>query len=134
MKLDGSPADEINTNGWEVALNVSYPVWDGGAASAQVRAARFEADRARLELERARQAARVECDRLLDQIEVGRRRLEILLKQVDLATDRLEIAIEREKDGRITRAALLGARAEVRMARGAYLEALKTELFSRFGS
>ena len=140
VKLDGSPADEINTNGWEVALNVSYPVWDGGAASAQVRAARFEADRARLELERARQAARVECDRLLDQIEVGRRRREILLKQVDLATDRLEIAIEREKDGRITRAALLGARAEVRMARGAYLEALKTylvnrtELFSRFGS
>lgn len=140
VRLEGSPSDEINTNGWEVALNVSYPVWDGGAASAQVRAARYGSDRARLELERARQTARVDCDRLLDQVEVGRRRLEILNKQVELAADRLEIAIEREADGRITRAALLGARAEVQKARAAYLEELKihlvqrAELESRFGS
>ena len=59
VKIEGENEDRINTNGWGVSLNFTYPVWDGGASgrrrargplrggSRAARAGEGEADRAR---------------------------------------------------------------------------------------
>lgn len=139
VRIEGEDEDQIRTNGWGVALDLTYPVWDGGAANAAARSSRFAAEKARLELERAKHAARAEIDRLLDQLDVSRRRLEILAQQVELAGARLGIAEERFRDGRITRIAHLDAKVAVFEARGKYLLELRdylvnrTELLGRFG-
>lgn len=139
VKIEGEDEDRIRTNGWGVALDFTYPVWDGGASASSVRASRFEAERARLELEKAKQAARAEVHRLIDQLEVSGRRLEILKKQIDLAADRLEIALERFDGGRITRRGLLEAKVALLEARGRLLderityEVNRIELAGRFG-
>ncbi len=131
VKLTDSPTDNINTNGWGVSLNFSYPVWDGGASGAAVRSAHFEAERARLELARARQEARAEIGRLLDLLEVSSRRLEILSKQEELAERKVRIAEERFADDRITRVAMLEAEGYLLEARVRVLEELKTYLVNR---
>jgi outer membrane protein TolC len=121
-----------------VALDFTYPVCDGGASAAAVHAAHYQAERARLELERARQTARAEIRQLLDQCEVGRRRLEILSQQADLAAERLRIAAERFEDERINRLQLLQAKINLLEARGKHLTELmnyevnRIELFGRF--
>ncbi len=131
VKLADYPTDNINTNGWGVSLNFSYPVWDGGASGAVVRSAHFEAERARLQLARAKQDARAQTGRLLDLIEVSGRRLEILWKQEELATRKVRIAEERFADERINKVTMLEAdvvRLETQ-ARG--LEELMTYLVNR---
>ena len=92
-------------------------MWDGGASGAAVRSAHFEAERARLQLAQARQDARAEIDRLLDQLEVSGRRLEILSKQEELAAQKVRVAEERFADERINKVAMLEA--EVARARSA---------------
>jgi outer membrane protein TolC len=131
VKLTDYPADNINTNGWGVSLNFSFPVWDGGASGAAVRSAHFEAERARLQLARARQDARAEIGRLLDLLEVSGRRLEILSKQEELAARKVTIAEERFADERINRVTLLEAQVARLEAQVRVLEELKTYLVNR---
>jgi outer membrane protein TolC len=131
VQLADYPADNINTNGWGVSLNFSYPVWDGGASGAAVRSAHFEAERARLQLARARQDARAEIGRLLDVLEVSGRRLEILSKQEDLAARKVRIAEERFADERINRVTMLEANVMQLEARVRTLDELKTYLVNR---
>lgn len=131
VKLADFPTDNINTNGWGVSLNFSYPVWDGGASGAVVRSAHFEAERARLQLARAKQDARAEIGRLLDLIEVSGRRLEILSKQEELATRKVRIAEERFADERINRVTMLEADVVRLEARVRSLEELMTYLVNR---
>jgi outer membrane protein TolC len=131
VKLAGSPADNINTNGWGVSLDFSFPVWDGGASGAAVRSAHFEAERARLQLARAKQDARAEIGRLLDLLDVSGRRLEILSKQEELAARKERIAEERFADERINRVTMLEAEVARLEARVRVLEELKTYLVNR---
>lgn len=49
--FDDNKDDNIDTKAWALLLRVSYPVWDGGAGAAAVKASRFEAEQARLEYE-----------------------------------------------------------------------------------
>ena len=131
VKLADYPTDNINTNGWGVSLNFSYPVWDGGASGAAVRSAHFEAERARLQLARAKQDARAETGRLLDLIEVSGRRLEILSKQEDLAARKVHIAEERFADERINKVTMLEVEVVRLEARVRGLEELMTYLVNR---
>lgn len=131
VRASGLDNNEINTNGWGVALNLSYPIWDGGASAAEVKAAHFDADRAKLSLEQARQQARVETANLADQVEVSFRRLEILSRQVELSKEKLAIAEGRLADGRISQVEFLAARISLGETRNKYLVELKTYLLNR---
>lgn len=131
VSLDDAPDDNINTNGWGLSLNFSYPIWDGGAAGAEVKAARFQAERARLELQKARQNARAEIARMADQLDVSFRRLEILRKQVELAEERLRIAGTRMEAGRVSRQTYIETRVLVLDAKVKYMKELETYLNTR---
>jgi outer membrane protein TolC len=131
ISYDNLPDNNINTNGWGVSLNLTYPIWDGGAASASSQAARSEANRAEMELVKAKQAAQAEITRLAKQVDVGYRRLSILRSQIDLATQKRAIARERFDDGRISRYELLQSEADWLAARGKYLAELKVYMGNR---
>jgi outer membrane protein TolC len=125
------PFQDVNTNGWGVSLNVSYPIWDGGASRAASQAARSEANRAQLELTKAKEAAQADITRLANQVDVGYRRLRILKSQIDLATERRAIARERFADDRISRYELLQGEADWLAVRQKYLTELDTYLGNR---
>ncbi|MDM7913732.1 MAG: TolC family protein, partial [Candidatus Eisenbacteria bacterium] len=128
VSLEDRPDEDINTNGWGVSLNLSYPIWDGGSGSAATQAARAEANRAELELVQAKQAAQAEIARLVQQVDVGYRRLGIQQSRVKLADDKLAIARERFADGRISTLQLREAEIDRLEARAGYLAELKTYL------
>lgn len=131
VRLDRQTDQPIDTKGWSVALNVSYPLWDGGAADAEVAAARSTAARAELELARARQTARSELLRLANAISVGYRRLEILRSQIGVAQEALQVAQTRFDDGRISRVQFLQTQGLLLDARTNYLTELKIYLSNR---
>jgi len=131
IRYQNSPDNNINTNGWGVSLNLSYPIWDGGAASAAAQAARSEANRAELELAKAKQTAQADVTRLANQVDVGYKRLGIMASQIAIAKEKRAIARERYDDGRISRYELLQSEADWLDARDKYLEELKTYLGNR---
>lgn len=131
VRLDGQPDQPIDTQGWSVALNVSYPLWDGGAADAAVAAAHSTAARAQLQLARARQDARRNLLKLTNAVAVGFRRLEILRSQIAVAEDALAVAQTRFDDGRISRVQLLEVQALLLASRSSFLNELKLYLSNR---
>ncbi len=123
--------DNIDTKGWGVSLNFSYPLWDGGASGAAVKASKLEAEQAKLEYERSKQRTRAEIVNLVNQIDVSYRRLDILKKQVELANDRQDIAESRFKDGQISTITFLEAKAFYLESKVKYLEELSAYLAKR---
>nr|MBN2277967.1 TolC family protein [candidate division Zixibacteria bacterium] len=130
VKVDGVK-DDINTRGWGVSLNFSYPIWDGGSSGAEVKAARLQADQARLEYNRARQSSRAEIINLINQLDVSYRRLDIMKKQIELAKSRLDIAESRFKDGQISEITYQESKAFYLESRDKYLEEYKAYLVER---
>jgi len=124
--------EDINTKGWEIALNFSFPIWDGGSSGADIKAAKIEAEQARLELDEQKRSAEVEIMNLINQINVSYRRLEIVDKQIDLARTRLDIAESRFDDGQISDIQLIERRVAYLEAKDNYLEELKEYLLNRF--
>lgn len=131
VRIEGRPDDNINTNGYGVALNFSFPIWDGGASSAAVKALRFSAEQSRLEYERIQKGARAEITALLNQIDVGYRRLEILQKQIDVHINKVAIVDERFKDGQISRITYLAGVTALYEARLKYLVEMATFLSNK---
>lgn len=129
-----------NTNSWEVGINVTYPLWDGGSSGAAVYAAELEADQARIELDKARKAARAEITILINQLDVSYRKLDLLRKQIDLAKNKIGIADFRFKDGQISKLTFLESQVFFLEAQDKYLEELKdyfntrTDLDSKYSS
>lgn len=120
--------DDINTSGYAVSLNFRLPVFDGGAGSAAVKSARYQADQARLEFQRVQKMERAAITNLLNQIKVGHRRLEILRKQIALAENRLAIAKTRFDDGQVSEISYLDSKIFHLQARDSYLKELKKYL------
>jgi outer membrane protein len=128
---DTSFKENINTNSWGISLNLTYPIWDGGASSASVKAARFEADQARLEYQKAKQTAQAEIANLVNKLDVSYRRLDIVKKQIELAQNRLRIADSRLKDGQISELTWIENKVFYLETRDKYLEELTNYLTSR---
>jgi len=128
---DASIADDIKTTGWTVALNVRVPVWDGGAGGAEVKAAWFAADQAKLEYQRAEKKARADIVNLLNQLDVSHRRLDIMQKQIGLADNRLKIAEQRYQNGEISKLTYLESRIFYLETKDKYLEELKLFLVTK---
>ena len=120
--------NDINTAGWGVKLQFKLPLWDGGAGAAAVKAARFEAEQARLEYDRERKKARAEITNLVNRLDVSYRRLQIIEKQIELARDKLDIAQERHTDGQISMLTFLESRIFYLETKDRYLEELKQNL------
>ena len=123
--------ENINTNSWGISLNLTYPIWDGGASSASVKAARFEADQARLEYQKAKQTAQADIANLVNRLNVSYRRLDIVRKQIELAENRLRIADSRLKDGQISELTWIENKVFYLETRDKYLEELTNYLTSR---
>ncbi len=122
----------LNLDRWGVRLDLSYPLWDGGASGASVKAQEIEAQKAKIELERQRRAARAEIKNLVSSIDVSERKLDVLRKQIDLAKNRLDIARERFDDGQISRITYLEASVAWLEARQAYLAELQNYLVDTY--
>ncbi|MBD3401710.1 hypothetical protein GF420_02355 [candidate division GN15 bacterium] len=131
IDADNRPDDPIRTNSWGVALNFTYPIWDGGASSAEVQAARLEAEQARLEYVSAERSARGEIINLVNRLDVAYRRLDIVRQQIDLAQNRLNIAQSRLSDGQISELTFLESRISYLEAKDKYLEELKNFLLNK---
>jgi len=132
VRREGADMDNLKTLGWQLALAVSYPLWDGGSSEAAADAARYGAEQAQLEWQKARQAARAEIAQLIDQEAVSLRRLEILRKQEALAENRLRISRSRFDDGRVSRLELLESEIAQLEVRSTYFEEVKTYWTTRF--
>ncbi len=130
VETDGIDVD-IDTRGWEISLDFTYPLWDGGSSGAEIKSAKLQAEQARLEFQREKQNTRAEIINLINQLDVSYRRLEIMRKQVDLAQNRLDIARGRMNDGHISEITFLESKTDYLDARVKYLEEMETYLLNR---
>ncbi len=131
VEVEGQPHDNINTNSWDVALNVTLPIWDGGASSASVKAARLSSEKSRLEYQKVQKATRSEIEGLVNKYNVSYRKLAVLQQQVDLAESKFRIAEERMKNGEISRITYLDSKVFLLEARDKYLGELKNYLLNK---
>jgi len=123
---------DLNLDTWGVKLEFSFPVWDGGAAGASVKASRLEAQKVEIELKRARKAARAEIKNLVDGLDVSTRKLDVLQQQIELARQRLDIARFRYEDGQISRITFLESSVVWLEARQGRLAELKNYLVDMY--
>jgi len=131
IETQDQPDNDINTNSWGISLNFSYPIWDGGASSSAVQAARLEAEQSRLEYVAAEKSARAEIINLVNRLNVAYRRLGIVQQQIELAENRLNIAQSRLDDGQISELTFLESRISYFEIRDKYLEELKDYLLNK---
>ncbi len=131
VKTEGMEDDNIKANSWEVSLNFTYPIWDGGASGAEVKAARLSEEKARIEYERSKRSARAQIVNLINRLDVGYRKLDVLNKQIELAKSKLGIAKFRLDDGQVSMITYLESRIDYLEAKNKYLEELKQYLLDK---
>ncbi len=131
VKTDSRPDDDIETNSWGLSINLTYPLWDGGASKAAVNAAYLSAEKSRLEYDSKRKSSQAEIINLINRIDVSHRKLEVLNKQTDLARNRLKIAQFRMDDGQISKTEYLSSHIGHLEARIKYIEELKKNIIDR---
>ncbi|MCH7948382.1 MAG: TolC family protein, partial [candidate division Zixibacteria bacterium] len=107
------------------------PVFDGGASSAEVKAAWFEADQSRLEYQRTEKQVRAQIVNLINKLDVSYRRLDIISKQIGLADNRLKIADQRYQDGQISKLTYLVSRIFYVETKDKYLQELEAYLLNK---
>ncbi len=131
VETEGLADNDIETNSWQVSLNFTYPIWDGGASGAAIQAARLREEQKRIEYERAKRSARASIMNLISRLEVGYRKLEVLKQQIELTRNKMSIAEYRFEDGQISEADFLDSKIGFLEARDRYLEELKNYLLDR---
>lgn len=123
--LAASDRVDLDNNNWSVSLEFSYPIWDGGASAAHVKAVRLSADQSRLEYEKAQKNARAEIELLVNGLRISHRKVFVMQRQVDLAQNRLDIAKERLDDGEISMLTFLESRVTYLEAKDAFYQELQ---------
>ncbi len=131
VTTEGRQDDDIRANSWQVSLDFTYPIWDGGASGAAVKTVRLAEEKARIEYERTRRAARAEIVNLINRLDVSYRKLQILDQQIELNQNKLDIADYRCRDGQISRITYLESKIDYIEARDKYLEELKKYLLDK---
>ena len=126
-----SASRDVETDSWGVSVNLTYPLWDGGASGAAVKAARLSAEQARLEYEKNEKSVQAEIAALVNRLNVSYRKLDVLKQKISIAQTKLDIAHERMDDGQISRLTFLDSRVSFLEARSNYLEELKTYCTTR---
>ncbi len=122
---------ENNTDSWQLAINFRLPLWDGGSTGASIKAARLTAQKSEIEYQRATKSARAEIVALINQLDIGDRKLGILRQQVDIAKNKLDIARFRLDDGQISMIDFLESKVFYLETQNNYLEELRSYLDDR---
>jgi outer membrane protein TolC len=124
-KPDRELEENIDTKDWQVSLNLSYPIWDGGASKANLHSQELSYESARLEYLAAQRRARNNLEILLRRIQINHDKLSLLLQEVDLAKTKLDEAEGRFSGGMISEAALLENRNYYEEARKSLMTTMK---------
>ena len=131
VEFDDIPNDDIKTNSWGLAVNLTYPLFDGGSSKAAVNAAYIASEKSRLEFESVRKAIKAEIRDLVNNISISHRKLEILEKQIGLAKNKMDIAKYRYDDGQISKMSYNEHYVFFLEMRIKYLEEIKKNLIDR---
>jgi outer membrane protein TolC len=123
---DAGIADDLRTDSWQVRLDLSYPIWDGGASGAAVKAARLSAEQARLEHQKTEKSVRAEIAALVNQLNVSYRKLDVLRQKIAIEETKLDIASSRLDDGQISELTYLDNRISFLEAKSKYLDEMRT--------
>jgi outer membrane protein TolC len=115
--------DVIRTKDWHVSLDLTYPIWDGGASQANAQSQELAYESARLEYLAAERNARNRMEILLKRVDINHAKLSLLDQELDLAEKKLQDAEERHEIGMISDGTLLENRVY-------YFEARKNQLMT----
>ncbi|MFH1688110.1 MAG: TolC family protein [bacterium] len=126
-----SAGEDLQTDSWGISLNFRYPLWDGGASGAAVKAARLTAEQADLELQKAQKSARADIASLVNKVDLSHRKLGVLKRQIELAENRMNISQSRFDDGQISKLTFLESRISYLQARDKYLQEMKDYYLAR---
>lgn len=110
-----------DTKDWQVSLELSYPLWDGGASKANVRSSELAYESARLEYLAAERNAKNKMEIAIKRMEINRSKLQLLEDELQLADKKLSDAKDKFAEGLISEGDLLENEVY-------YLEAAKSRL------
>ena len=131
VELDGFSSTN-NTDSWGLTVNFTFPLWDGGAKGAEIKAARLSARKSLIEYEKAKKSAKAELTNLVNKLDISFKKLSVLTKQIDLANEKLKIAKYRLDDGQISRLEFLESKIYYLETQDKYLEELKIYFNTKF--
>ncbi len=120
--------EDIETNSWGISLNLTFPIWDGGASGATVKASQLSAEKTRLEYDNKLRSMESELETLVNQIDIGFQKMQILSKKIELAKSKLEIAKFRVEDGQISEVEYLNSHIFYLNAKVSHIKELKKYL------
>lgn len=99
--------DKIDTKDWQVSLNLTYPIWDGGASGASIHSQELAYESARLQYVAAERSARNTMTILLKRIEINHSKLVLLEQELAVAEKKLHDAEGRHQQGLLSDGGLL---------------------------
>jgi outer membrane protein TolC len=102
-----SEDQKIDTRDWQVTVDLSYPIWDGGASSAGLRSQELSFESARLEYQASQRSAKNKLAILLKRLEINQSKLALLDQELELAGRKLNDAQSRYEKGIISDKTLL---------------------------
>lgn len=118
--------DKIDTRDWRVSVDLSYPIWDGGASGASVHSQELAYESARLEYAAAERSARNKMTILLKRIEINHSKLVLIEQELALAEKKLRDAEGRHTQGLLSDGGLLENRSAWLDTRKKQLTTLKS--------
>lgn len=95
------------TTDWQVSLEFSYPLWDGGASKANVRSSELAYESARLEYQAAERNAKNKMEIAIKRMEINYSKLQLLEDELELADKKLSDAKDKFEEGLISESDLL---------------------------
>ncbi len=109
------------TSDWRISVELSYPLWDGGASKANVRSSELAYESARLEYLAEQRNAKNKMAIAIKRMEINYSKLQLLKDELVLAEKKLQDAKDKFQEGIISESTLLENRVY-------YLEAAKSRL------
>ncbi|MDD4051538.1 MAG: TolC family protein, partial [candidate division Zixibacteria bacterium] len=118
--------EKIDTKDWRVSVELTYPIWDGGASGASVHSQELAYESARLEYVAAERSARNTMTILLKRIEINHSKLVLLEQELAVAEKKLRDAEGRHAQGLLSDGGLLENRSAWLDTRKKQLTTLKS--------
>ncbi|MEZ5358428.1 MAG: TolC family protein [Candidatus Zixiibacteriota bacterium] len=110
-----------DTKDWQISVELSYPLWDGGASKANVRSSELAYESSRLEYLAAQRNAKNKMEIAIKRMEINFSKLQLLEDELKLADKKLKEAKDKFQEGLISEGDLLENEVY-------YLEAAKNRL------
>jgi outer membrane protein len=117
--------DDLRRNRWGININLSIPIWDGGARNASLRSLQLSLDEAKNKLELARKTVRLHLETVVNKLNNLDQKDSLLLKEKDIARRKLGNSQEKLQMGLISDKELLDAEVSYLETEKGYLENLK---------